>query len=73
MKKHSIRHFKRARRFAFLLAAAPLFQLSACQTGIQQVGASVINSLPATLFNITQGFLLAPIQALLAGDLSGTT
>ena len=70
MNKRSLRQYKIARKLALILAAAPLFQLSACQTGFQQVFANVINALPGTLFNIIQGFLLAPIQALISG---GTT
>lgn len=70
MNKRSFRQYKTARKLALILAAAPLFQLSACQTGIQQTFASVFNALPATMFNIIQGILLAPIQALISG---GTT
>lgn len=68
MNKRSFRHYKIARKLALILAAAPLFQLSACQTGFQQVSASVINALPGTVFNIIQGFLLAPFQALISGQ-----
>lgn len=70
MNKRSFRQYKIARKIALVLAAAPLFQLSACQTGFQEVFAGVFNALPATLFNIFQGILLAPIQALISG---GTT
>lgn len=68
MNKRFFRHHKIARKLALILAAAPLFQLSACQTGFQQVFASVINALPGTVFNIIQGFLLAPIQAIIGGQ-----
>ena len=67
MNKRAFRHYKIARKLALILAAAPLFQLSACQTGIQQTFAGVFNALPGTLFNIFQGILLAPIQALISG------
>jgi len=70
MNRRSFRRYKIARKLTLILAAAPLFQLSACQTLTQQTFAIVINALPGTLFNIIQGILLAPIQALITG---GTT
>ena len=69
MNRRCIRQYKITRKLALILAAAPLFQLSACQTGIQQVFANVINALPATMFNIIQGFLLAPFQAIIGGQI----
>jgi len=67
MNKRTFRHYKIARKLALILAAAPLFQLSACQTGIQQTLGGVINALPGALFSVFQGILLAPIQALIGG------
>ena len=71
MSRHSYSRYRAARKIALILAAAPLFQLSACQTGFQQISAGVLNSLPAAIFNIVQGFVLAPIQAILFGTTGG--
>ena len=69
MNKRSFRQYKIARKLVLIIAAAPLFQLSACQTGFQQVFGNVLNALPATAFSIIQGILLAPFQAIIGGQL----
>jgi hypothetical protein len=63
--------YRRWRRILIIVAAAPLIQLSACQTGFNQVAATVLNNLPSTLFSIVQSALLAPFITLLSGG--GTT
>ncbi len=50
-----------------VMAAAPLLQLSACQTAFQRVGASFANALPSTLFSIFQQAILAPFLAIIGG------
>ena len=44
MSRHSYSRYRAARKIALILAAAPLFQLSACQTGFQQISAGVLQS-----------------------------
>lgn len=51
-----------------ILAAAPLLQLSACQTAFQRVGASFANSLPSAIFSIFQQAILAPFFAIIGGN-----
>lgn len=67
MTKRRYRQFRWARRLAILMAAAPVFQLAQCATGVRQVSANMFNALPATLFSIMEAFLLAPIQLFLSG------
>lgn len=62
-----LRRHRMVRRMAVALAAAPLLQLSACQTGTNMILADVVNSIPATLFNIGLNLLLAPIYSFLGG------
>jgi hypothetical protein len=45
----------------------PFFQLSQCQTAIQQTLANMANAFPATAFSILQNFALLPIRILLGG------
>lgn len=65
MTKRRFRQFKLARKLAIILAAAPLFQLGQCQTGVQQVFASVANGLPSTLFYFGESLALLPLQLIL--------
>lgn len=59
------------RRVAIVLAAAPLFQLSQCSTGLVQVMTTSLNQAPSSFFQIVNGLALLPIQLLLGGG-SGT-
>ena len=67
MTKRTYMHYRWARRLALLLAAAPLFQLSQCSTGIRQVSNDMLQAMPSTIFGIVQGFLLLPLQLIFAG------
>jgi hypothetical protein len=49
------------------MAAAPVFQLAQCATGVRQVSANMFNALPSTLFSIMESILLAPVQLFLGG------
>ncbi|HVP12567.1 MAG TPA: hypothetical protein VMV94_15435 [Phycisphaerae bacterium] len=64
MTNRSLLHYRWIRKAAFVLAAVPLLQLSACQTGTNQVLANFANSIPATAFGIMQEIFLLPIQTL---------
>lgn len=65
------RRYKLARRVAIILAAAPLFQLSQCHTGVNQVLATTANNAPATVFQVLNGIFLAPLYALIGGSSTG--
>lgn len=65
--KNAIKYHRTMRRLAVVLAAAPLFQLSQCQTFVGQTGQSFANGLPSLLFGTIQGLITAPISALLSG------
>ncbi len=67
MRKFMCRRPRLICRLALLLAAMPLMQVSQCQTFQRQVLATALNNLPATLFQVFQGFALLPIQILLGG------
>lgn len=60
-------------KLSVFMAAAPLFQLSQCETFSREVAANVANNLPATIFSITQSILLSPIIALLSGEAAAAT
>ena len=66
--KRNIRRLSRMRRFAIVLAALPLFQLSQCQTGINRTFANFANGAPSTYFNTLLGIGLLPFQLLLTGN-----
>lgn len=66
--KNQIRYCRTLRKMAVVLAAAPLFQLSQCQTFAGNVGMNFVNGLPSLLFSTIQGLFLAPIQLLLSGQ-----
>jgi len=68
MNKRLLTRYRIARRIAIVLAAAPLFQLSQCQTGVNQVLATSLNNTPATVFQVLLNIALAPIQLLLFGN-----
>lgn len=68
MTKRNFTRYRIARRIAIVLAAAPLFQLSQCQTGVNQVLATSLNNTPATVFQVLLQIGLAPIQLLLFGN-----
>ena len=53
------------RRVAIVLAAAPLFQLSQCSTGLFQVMRTTINGAPASFFQTFNGLGLSTIETLL--------
>ncbi len=62
-----------ARRIAIVMAAAPLFQLSQCATGVSQVFQTAANSAPSTVFSVLTNIALLPLRLLLTGgDLTGT-
>lgn len=63
--------YRWSRRLMLFMAAAPLFQLGACDNVTRQVLASVANSLPSTIFSILQSAFLAPFLALVAGGGTG--
>ena len=73
MTRRTLKRFKLARRIAIVLAAAPLFQLSQCQTGVNQVLATSLNNTPATIFQVLNSLALSPLFALLGGTTGGTT
>ncbi len=73
MSKLRPRHYRVARRIAIFLAAAPLFQLTQCQTGINQVFATAFNNAPATFYSVLQSIALLPIQLLIGGGAGGGT
>jgi len=62
----TLRYHRAMRRLAVLMAAAPLFQLSQCQTFLGQTGQNFANGLPSLLFSTIQGLITAPISALLS-------
>lgn len=66
-RKAAIKRFKLARRFAILLAAAPLFQVSACQTFTGQFSANFVNSLPSTAFSVLLSYAVLPIRIIING------
>ena len=55
------------RRVAIVLAVAPLFQFSACGTGVTQVTRNMINQAPASFFQLFNGLGLFPVELLLGG------
>ena len=59
------RNHRWIKKLMFIAAAAPLFQLSQCQTGINQVFATTANNLPATYFQVLNSLALLPLQLLL--------
>jgi hypothetical protein len=65
-------HYRWVRKLAFVLAAAPLFQLSQCSTGLRQTMAGTVNSIPATMFGILESYLLLPLQIIFGGFSSYT-
>lgn len=71
MSRKLLKRYRLARRVALILAAAPLFQLSQCQTGVSMVLQDSVNALPSTAFNIFQSLALLPIQVLLGGGSVG--
>jgi hypothetical protein len=62
MTNRTLLHYRWIKKAAFILAAAPLLQLAACQSGTNQVLANWVNTLPATSFSILEGILLLPAQ-----------
>jgi len=62
----TLRYHRTMRRLAVLMAAAPLFQLSQCQTFVGQTGQNFANGLPSLLFSTIQGLFTAPLSALLS-------
>ena len=72
MKKKSLKKFRITRRIAILLAAAPLFQFSQCQTFNNRLAANFTNSLPSTTFSVLLSFALLPIRLILSGGQTNT-
>lgn len=66
MNSPKLSHYRLLRRLALVMAAAPLFQLAQCSTGLRQVSAEVVNGLPSLTFSILQGFWLLPAQLFLS-------
>ena len=64
---------RRYQRLMVLLAAAPLFQLMACRTGVSETLQNVLNALPATVFQVTESLFLSPLYALLSGGSTSST
>ncbi|HWL92616.1 MAG TPA: hypothetical protein VNT79_03705 [Phycisphaerae bacterium] len=67
MTKKAYKKFKITRRVALLLAAAPLFQLSQCNTFGNRVGANFTNALPSAVFQVLFSFALLPLQLIIGG------
>jgi hypothetical protein len=68
MSKRTYMHYRWARKLAIILAAAPLFQLAQCSTGIRQVSESMLQAMPSTIFGIVESFLLLPLQLIFVGQ-----
>ena len=68
------RNHRWIKKLMFIVAAAPLFQLSQCQTGFNQVFATTANNLPSTYFQVLNSLGLLPLQLLLglSGSVGGT-
>ncbi len=62
----TLRRYRRIRRLALVMAALPLIQLSACQTGLGQVAGNTLNLFPATFYNAAQEVFLLPAEIGLA-------
>lgn len=60
------------RRVAIVLAVAPLFQLSACGTGLLEVMRTSVNQAPSAFYQTLNGLVLFPIQLLLGGGRGGS-
>lgn len=62
MTKRRFNHYKLVRKLTIVLAAAPLFQLAQCVSGLQQASAGVATGLgvsdswPTTIINLFQSF-----------------
>ena len=69
--KTLLRKHRWVKRLMIVLAAAPLFQLSQCQSGVGQVFATTANNLPSTYFQVLNSLALLPIQLLLFGTTGG--
>lgn len=59
--------YRWSKRLLIVVAAAPLFQLAQCQTGVNQVLKNVANSLPSAFFSAFQSAILAPFFAIVGG------
>lgn len=67
MTNRGLHYYRWARKLVFVLAAAPLFQLAQCSTGLRQTMAGVADSVPATMFSYLQSYLLLPLQLIFGG------
>jgi hypothetical protein len=69
--KRSWTRYRLARRLAIILAAAPLFQISQCMTGINQTFMTFANNAPSTYFQVLNSLALLPIQLLFGLNTQG--
>jgi hypothetical protein len=67
MTQRSWLRYRWMRRVALGLAVAPLFQFSACATGITQVTRDMLNGAPASFFQMVNGLVILPVELLLGG------
>jgi len=66
MTKRRYHQYRLLRKLAIIMAAAPLFQLSQCSTGVRQVSATMANS----MFGIVESIILMPFRWVLSGGTS---
>ena len=52
---------------AIVMAAAPLFQVSQCAHGLNQVMVTSLNQAPASFFQMLNGLVTFPVRSLLSG------
>jgi hypothetical protein len=67
MTQRTYKHLRWTRRLAIVMAAAPLFQLSQCAHGLNQVMVTSLNQAPSSFFQLVNGLFLLPIQILIGG------
>lgn len=63
---------RRRKQIMIAVAVLPLFQSSACMTGLGQVLGSVGNAVPALAFNTLEGVFLLPVELVLELVTGGT-
>ena len=71
MTQRTWKRFRWTRRFAILMAAAPLFQLSQCAHGLNQVMVTSLNQAPSAFFQLVNGIFLMPAQIIIGGGSTG--
>jgi hypothetical protein len=65
------RNHRWLKKLMFIVATAPLFQLTQCQTGFNQVLTTTANNLPATYFQVLNSIALLPLQLILGLPIGG--